>query len=868
VSEGVTMNIGQIRIPYNANLNGNAEKISGKTGKVVSSGNGKIQILVDDKLIKIEAGKLVKVKPGDIIQVFFENDIPDELEGRNIENLKAKLLEVFSLSLPFRTSKGIEEILNGFSQEEKINFARISGEIKDISREIVAEILGEDVKFSNESIKDSLSITDPDLPYDRRLLEFALKAKSMGKAWSRLPADMKKELLKSMVFYDLKDRISSLKNETAKTVDNSIPAHNDKNGNLKTEEIKAKLLSEFEKSTGNSAISKSKTAASENIKMETGNQGDMKKVPEMESKNSEVKAENKIPVKNQNSHILLEKTPVKNNDISNSGSAAVNTKDKENNILKSGINTNNSGKQEQISISSEDFSSKISDLKNSKNPILNNVMGKINFSEYTKNTVNEKLGMENTDIEIRQFIEKTTRLLGELLSVPSNIKKFVFSDVTDTIRTGDENLEKILGDLTSGRKMNSEDRNILNLIKIIIEPDIRASANDNLREAVLTDNTVKKGLQNNLNFDVVKEHSSKLIENLSDNKISIDDSKELLGETLKLAKYIAQRQTDIKDGSGHNVFRILKEKSIELLTEKYVGRVTSGKIPEEITHAKKSESNASGQKNAVVKNEEGIFKSIRKAIDEFIDKTVNVFKKPNREILTENSNISGKNTIMKGENIGVKETLEENESTGLKGELRKPDMEISSNRLAESLNEKEIESAEKNIQKISEQRNENVSADKENSSALSRRDINVEEGSKLQRLVNLQPNNYDTIYSTVFKLDSQPFKVDFYGKDVSKEKYEKNKMYRVIIETGTQLTGDVLIDAHFLNNLTDIYIYSDPEYASSFTKHSSLLLKRLKGEGFAVRNIYIRNKQTQSEIIEKKEKFLLNEMKGEFTRFA
>jgi len=196
-------------------------KTEAYTGKVISKSGKEIQVLINDKVYKIEPGNAQKIKIGDKIQVFFGKNLPPEISQEMLKKISGKLIDVFSLSLPYKSTQELEDLINQMPQNERLRFAKISNELANM----VKTILKEDFSLPVENMKtdkDSVDILDPKLPFNRRLIELSLKAKEMGKAWDQIPDTIKKEIIKEYVLFDLNKGEKKQMQETSQLLKNQM----------------------------------------------------------------------------------------------------------------------------------------------------------------------------------------------------------------------------------------------------------------------------------------------------------------------------------------------------------------------------------------------------------------------------------------------------------------------------------------------------------------------------------------------------------------------------------------------------------------------------------------------------------------------
>src|SRR6056297_465634 len=171
--------------------------------KVIAKSGKEIQVLINDKVYKIEPGNAQNIKIGDKIQVYFGSNIPQEISEEMLKKISGKLIDVFSLSLPYKTTKKLESLINQMPQNERLQFAKISNDMVQMIESIIKEEYSIQSEKASIENKNTFNLFDHNLPYNRRLVELSLKAKEMGKAWEQIPNEIKKEIIKKYVLFDL-----------------------------------------------------------------------------------------------------------------------------------------------------------------------------------------------------------------------------------------------------------------------------------------------------------------------------------------------------------------------------------------------------------------------------------------------------------------------------------------------------------------------------------------------------------------------------------------------------------------------------------------------------------------------------------------
>ena len=193
------MNISGIQINqvFKGERPGTAE---GMTGKVISRQDNTLEILVGDKVVKVEARGAGKIVPGDLVQVFFGEDTaraPRPGQER-ADPVTAKLLDIFSVTFPFPLDENTARIVEGFTDADKIGFSRIIGELNGMVNSLLQEVLTDKALETSENNRNAyFSVKTDELRAS--IVELALRAKNMGKAWQDLPQKIKEEIVKTVL---------------------------------------------------------------------------------------------------------------------------------------------------------------------------------------------------------------------------------------------------------------------------------------------------------------------------------------------------------------------------------------------------------------------------------------------------------------------------------------------------------------------------------------------------------------------------------------------------------------------------------------------------------------------------------------------
>src|SRR6056297_2777136 len=204
-----------ISIQTSTKKNDGKAKTEAFLSKVIAKSGKEIQVLINDKVYKIEPGNAQNIKIGDKIQVYFGSNIPQEISEEMLKKISGKLIDVFSLSLPYKTTKKLESLINQMPQNERLQFAKISNDMVQMIESIIKEEYSIQSEKASIENKNTFNLFDHNLPYNRRLVELSLKAKEMGKFWEQIPNEIKREIIKKYVLFDLQkenkgNQISSL----------------------------------------------------------------------------------------------------------------------------------------------------------------------------------------------------------------------------------------------------------------------------------------------------------------------------------------------------------------------------------------------------------------------------------------------------------------------------------------------------------------------------------------------------------------------------------------------------------------------------------------------------------------------------------
>ncbi|HPR94962.1 MAG TPA: hypothetical protein PK466_01420 [Thermotogota bacterium] len=860
------MNISQISIPISIKKTDPRSKNEAQLGKVISKTGKEIQVLIKDKVYKIEPGNANQIKTGDMIQVFFGKDLPQEVSSEVLNKIGAKLIDVYSLSLPFKTSQDLETLINKMPQHEKMLFARISNQISSLAESILRDDFNLEVKETVEKSKNAFDLYDPRLPFNRRLIELSLKAKSMGESWDQIPDKIKREIIKEFVLYDLKKATTAESESSA-----------EKNGaidKLFTDETVKK------QGTVNKAATVMKSEAAVSVAAT--------QIPK------EFKAEQTIstfdkktlfnPVPSQTSE--TDQLPVNKRDVtvSNTDDTMV-PKALSKEIHVEGQNTSQMGtlmKSAEI-----DNSEATQRLYQSAVKIQNNAYTQTDSAskeEIIKQTVNELKDLLKELLSKPVTIEKNHEKLSQITNEYKDTLSFSHS-VQNNSQREDTSLSSVMDDLIQKREFNHDDKNILTILNRL----------------------VKSGNENNIDFDSIKINKD-LFANIINGKLTFEEVKNdpmmqfevknlmrqlnTLGIAPKESATIANDILNIAVRSfkdyqiSQKVFpnslkNYLKMKlpqtimgnNIQQSSEKtLISRIQSFSqkayvIVKDFVHKLISSSN----ETAVLKN-----------TDQPVEKTEQPEKVPSTGIrfTTSEKEFSQNSTeevksfnrfadsqiplkqpksfgteLSPSEKKAIITSLEESNSLNERGKSiinMKNTLEVRENELNPD--------PKKNIPVEDKTTLSKSSVSEEKLTGLPIPEKNEINSEKLLKMLNItsDKNEYNQVYSALLNFNDQNFTVDFQKQSVQNTGYEKTEMYRVYIETETQRFGNVFIDTIVTGENLDIYIYAGQEHAREFTNHSSVLTKRIKETDYTLRSLLIKEKVNHDDILKHKVKLYTN----------
>ncbi|MEA1885052.1 MAG: hypothetical protein U9N62_11120, partial [Thermotogota bacterium] len=790
-----------------AKKNEGKDKTGAYLGKVIAKSGKEIQVLINDKVYEIEPGNAQSIKIGDKIQVYFGKDLPQQISEEMLQRISGKLIDVFSLSLPYSTTKELENLINQMPQIERLQFAKISNEMVQIVESILKEEFSVQTENTSGSTKNSFNLFDPELPYNRRLVELSLKAKEMGKAWEQIPDNIKKEIIKKYVLFDLQKQKADSKSNTfvqknsviatekdskapRNTLSQSIEKHNI--GSPKGPEVEVKTL-ELKNNKSEQDIFLINQKTNEAIK----NDGNLKKAVIMDKveKSSKVNKEpisktfvKQIPLKTiyhdrnltDNLNLTRPKTPLaqegsklESNQSNNQSEGSLkvsktNTNVQQNssgvqsidsNRSNSSINMNN----EKIFFTKDDIKILTKILENSiSKPLsieknldkLEKVMNSNNFEKSKTDSV----GTTIKQVNVSKDVENIMQLIKNISLFEDSSKSFALNNASEQkIDFWDyfsaDNFEK----LTRSPLMDVEIKNMIFYFKNtgIPERDAFNTTLDivNLASRANREEYISTQLYS---MSLKKYLKVKLPQLIVNNNISQKSENELIN---KIESFSKKAFVIVKSFSE----RFLKEKQSEVnpLSEKSSGDKA---VPKGLSEAKLSIDFEKDQK--ITREYDHQINS--KTKEKSIGSKINSEKQVKGAIQKELSTSGNKNQETTNNQLNVKKE-------GLTEQIR---LKIE--------NDKSIQ----NESKLQTQNRSNEHIQKNDYSS-----------ERILKFLNIssEKTDFSNPYSSIITLNEQPFVIDFHHQKMDNGGYEKNEMYRVFIETNTQLFGTVFVDTMVSN---------------------------------------------------------------------
>ncbi len=888
-----------------------AQKTEGKgktgayLGKVIAKSGKEIQVLINDKVYKIEPGNAQSIKIGDKIQVFFGKDLPQQISEEMLQRISGKLIDVFSLSLPYNTTKELENLINQMPQNERLQFAKISNEMVQMVESILKEEFSMQTEKTSASTKNNFNLFDPELPYNRRLVELSLKAKEMGKAWEQIPDNIKKEIIKKYVLFDLQKKTADVKSNTLVQKNSVIATEKDLKAPRNT------LSQSSEKYNIGSPKDSEVEVKTLDLKNNKSQQEDLL----IDRKTNE-------PIKNgvsfKKAFIMDKVEQLSKNHIQTSGKSENSQQNTQNpNISEDTSSRDNKepfskAPTRQIPLKTSHHDRNLTENLNLERPKVS-LTQEVSKLESTQNNKqingNQKISLTNTNVQqnssaiqsndsnrsnpsitinndkiffTKNDIKIITKILENSISKPLSIEKYL-ENINKEINSASIEKLKISSLGTTVKQFNAsqEDVNIMQLIKNIslFENSSKTIALSNTSEqkinfwdyfstdsfekltrSPLMDVEIKNMIFYFKNTGIPERdafHTTLDIVNLASRANREENiSTQLYSMSLKKYLKVKLPQLIVNNNINQKNENELINK-IESFSKKAFVIVKS--FTERFLKEKQSEINPLSEKTS---GDKTVFKGHPEAkLSSDFEKDQKITREYNRQInsKTEEKSIDSKTNHEKHVRGAIQKDLS---SSGNKNQ------EISNNQL--------------NVKKegLTDQIKPNTENDKpiQNESKLQTQNRfnehiqkNEYSSEKILKFLNIssEKTDFSNPYSSIITLNEQPFVIDFHHQKMDKGGYEKNEMYRVFIETNTQLFGTVFVDTMVSNKNIDIYIYAEEQYAKAFTNHSSTLIKRIKETDYDLRGLFIREKIDQNEILKLKVKEYTNPKKeGGFFSFA
>ncbi len=999
-------------------------KTEAYVGKVIAKSGKEIQVLINDKVYKIEPGNSQNIKIGDKIQVFFGKNLPSEISEEMLKKISGKLIDVFSLSLPYKTTQELEDLINQMPQKERLQFAEISNDIVNLTKTILKEDFNLNSVDISETNKESVEIFNPKLPFNRRLIELSLKAKEMGKAWEQIPTDVKKQIIKEFVLYDLKitkkeptkemyepfqnkfssivkdnpesqklDRQQTNQLQNKSDFSNIISNNGTQNKEIilkREKQVNAQIPHQNKQKQYETGQKENKTIIKENIQqvlkttnkelpniekisksipsmdntttskelpviktfdefkqtsngMENIDDGkDLKKIffslpvikkdefpldmspkkpqvdvktlklwlnafiskvtknveqkqmvstttfqPKKTKTQSEVKSvDNIITYKKKESYMNNTQNKTQKNDIPSdiSKNEVAHTK------LKI---TNNQNRQliildfKKLTIDEMAVNRQIGDSikktetdfpqnKNYMSTIHTDKLKNLEQSSFNpqktvviKNSINSAATLKG--IMTKEFIREVETILQNTLSKPITFERNL------------EGLEKI------NQSQKSESNEFINLVEKIKQTNLLTDS-DNILSLIKKIITSSDNFENPL-FTNKANHSMSSVDVSQDftfNKIIKTPlmDLEIKNTTAQFKSLGIEPKDALKTvyDIANIAYRSVKEENIDShLFPIALKRYLKLKLPQLIFNNDISQSK---EKNLISKVEnfsKKAFILIKNYADKFKANNEMQSNQPSEKALEQKNLTKQEITNAKQMNISDNQLSEKVKTTG-KGILNEPEAppttqkqkpqftaDIHRNNEAKVNDKEEMllnQSKAKEVIDNTIQSEKRVHLEPKQGDQLQKSEIS---SAKFIKFLNISSDKTDfsNAYSSLISLNKQPFAIDFQHQKTDKGGYEKSDMYRVFIETNTQIFGTVFIDTVVSDKKIDIYIYAEEQYAKEFTNNSSTLIQRIKETNYNLTGLFIREKLDQNGILKHKVKrFTDSQNKGGFFRFA
>jgi len=794
-------------------------------------------------------------------------------------------------------------------QNERLQFAKISNELVQLTETILKEEYGLQIQTESDTKKESFNLYDPSEPFNRRLVELSLKIKEMGKAWDQIPDEIKREIVKKFVLFDFQKNLLGLTN-------NKKEADHIPNGNEGKKEF-VNLISQ-------SSVNKQTDLNNLEHDFDTKEVGEQR-----EMSNNRLKMNDQIDYSRlKEDNLNIDKKDVVIINFFDKDGDSINRKDIKSEFTKQNLGRNmlertgmgelSSAKHRfnqntkmiasESSVTDGAYSTQRKPMNepedstktdkniqdwlqhNNQTQRLDNASAESFKDIDIKNTVNDKgIGFSQKQIfnfsaeDMRKVIDILQNTLSKPLAMETNLEhleKLSKITISETEKTGQPLSHNLLGKSTT----EHYSQNIMRILEKIIPSDkmvkeafhsFLSFSNHNfpdLSSVESFEKMIKTTLMNMEIKDMISSlksygvptqeayHTTLDIVNIAARSIQEDTVAQQIYSTalkkylkMSLPQLIINHQIDQRDEDrlinkvesfSKKVFLIIKAYAEKLITNKEQEiHTTNVKIVEKEenniqNNRLKTTNDAQNQiepKGQFTKNEASMNSAIESHLRHQQEKSGTT-------------------------------TQQTDQMLKMTSEIRVKEGSIENN------NQKEPGSNSLSNQK--NQQNQNFQSEKGNpvDSKLNESTYRTEIGSeRILKFLNVstEKSDFSTAYSSLMFVNSQPFVIDLQHQMMNKAGYEKSEMYRVFIETNTQLFGSVFVDTVVTNNNIDIYIYAEQQYTKTFTNHSATLIKRIKETDYQLRGIFIREKLDQNGILKYKMKRFSNFNKeGGFYQFA
>jgi hypothetical protein len=863
------MNVSSIQFS-NLLKNSQTNTGEGKTGKVVSRQANTLEILIGDKIVKVEARSAGKLAPGDLVQVFFGDDgsFSTRIGSDTIDPLKAKLLDVFSLSLPFQIDTATQEVINEFSQSESYTFAKLTNELTRIVASLFEASTSENVKETAEKTKSSYFTYRPE-DLKSSIIELALRVKNLGKAWEELPQHVKEEIVRSTLLEPL---VKKHLFESLQTPTGGENIRNDSSGSQEyrvsitetTEpQFEPRLMKPAVNAEQNSPLLPADRAVALSINESFPLEKSTKPAQEMtrpESSNKETTIEQK------QSAAFNRITPM--NDGTTTFEKATTLEPQREPIVgfaikeqdtKSSETLENTARSDEKSVSISSSSRKENIQTEQVNTLLGRIVREIKESflepqqmKYFYTSKEKRLDWVPLKLPINQA--KDTESAVTLIKNDVNTDKpAASSDESFVIQKTDKKgyseprilnplSEKIVRLLSSDTaKLTTEDRSLLETIaKLLRKPFVELTAQDKEPNERLSTNLSKSGkiwnaVQNNMESPEVLK------------KVGTETGIRWVKGLITIAH---------ESASLPSFSRLVFEKSYSILFETQIKPETTQTLQ---------------QSGATTTQVETALEWLRNTMQTAgIELLGQGFEQESTRILSPKSDTLSLNVFDTAKSAtDVDETLQSTRESGvIKQELPANVLERNPNNALQKDSALLDDDTESTSRAIKPGNSHQDTEKKTTPLIFDNRDMPINRTNVYDRILNIASNRqYDMIYAGFVDLGSSYFHVDLFHNKKASGGYDSAELYRIVIDAQTEQLGNVIIDTYCSDEKLDILLYADPQYGSYLAEHSRTLVQRLKEDGFSIRLFQIRSLQEKDKVINQKMKMLVGKERG-FTKFA